>query len=186
MLLVSNTPGQDGGALGIVSLEDVIEEMIGEEIVDETDVYIDVHQKIKVIRRPALKASGKAGLGPLLQGIIERRRGIVGVGADGAAAGGKMLRRNTVERDYGAIQSPMSPIPGIQGEGQTTRALSKVRVKDKDPNELAQHVHTENEQNGGAGDKTKSPLSKSPADLHLAEEDHAGEATPLLRDAPKR
>lgn len=26
------TPGQDGGAIGVVSLEDVIEEMIGEEI----------------------------------------------------------------------------------------------------------------------------------------------------------
>lgn len=31
MLLVSEKPGTDKGALGVVSLEDVIEEMIGEE-----------------------------------------------------------------------------------------------------------------------------------------------------------
>ncbi|CAO3597310.1 unnamed protein product [Absidia cylindrospora] len=39
------------GALGVITLEDVIEELIGEEIIDETDVYIDVHKKVKVIRR---------------------------------------------------------------------------------------------------------------------------------------
>ncbi|KAJ3255729.1 hypothetical protein HK103_006096 [Boothiomyces macroporosus] len=37
--------------LGIVTLEDVIEELIGEEIIDETDVYIDMQSKIKVHRK---------------------------------------------------------------------------------------------------------------------------------------
>ena len=47
MILVSESPGEDHGALGVVTLEDVIEELIGEEIVDESDVFIDVHKAIR-------------------------------------------------------------------------------------------------------------------------------------------
>jgi metal transporter CNNM len=49
MVLVSDSPGEDYGALGVVTLEDVIEELIGEEIIDESDVYIDVHKAIRRI-----------------------------------------------------------------------------------------------------------------------------------------
>ena len=31
-------------------MEDVIEELIGEEIIDETDLYVDVHRRISVAR----------------------------------------------------------------------------------------------------------------------------------------
>ncbi|ODA82341.1 hypothetical protein RJ55_00848 [Drechmeria coniospora] len=47
LVLVSEFPGSDRGALGVVTLEDVIEELIGEEIVDESDVYVDVHKAIR-------------------------------------------------------------------------------------------------------------------------------------------
>ncbi|OKL56361.1 hypothetical protein UA08_08513 [Talaromyces atroroseus] len=47
MVLVSDYPGEDHGALGVVTLEDVIEELIGEEIIDESDVFIDVHKAIR-------------------------------------------------------------------------------------------------------------------------------------------
>ncbi|KAF2870431.1 hypothetical protein BDV95DRAFT_496690 [Massariosphaeria phaeospora] len=50
MVLVSDFPGEPRGAVGVVTLEDVIEELIGEEIIDESDVFIDVH---KAIRRMA-------------------------------------------------------------------------------------------------------------------------------------
>ena len=73
MVLVSEFPGEDNGALGVVTLEDVIEELIGEyvrrplalgeqsvltsrrEIIDESDVYIDVHKAIRRLT-PAPKA----------------------------------------------------------------------------------------------------------------------------------
>jgi metal transporter CNNM len=47
MVVVSETPGKDTGARGVLTLEDVIEELIGEEIVDESDVYVDVNKNIK-------------------------------------------------------------------------------------------------------------------------------------------
>ncbi|KAH7381363.1 hypothetical protein DE146DRAFT_670388 [Phaeosphaeria sp. MPI-PUGE-AT-0046c] len=50
MVLVSDFPAEAKGAVGVVTLEDVIEELIGEEIIDESDVFIDVH---KAIRRMA-------------------------------------------------------------------------------------------------------------------------------------
>jgi metal transporter CNNM len=57
MVLVSEYPGENRGALGVVTLEDVIEELIGEEIVDESDVYIDVHKAIRRLNPSPLTLS---------------------------------------------------------------------------------------------------------------------------------
>lgn len=57
-------------------------------IVDETDAWVDVAQKIKVIRKP-LAARGPAakGLAPLIKGVVEKRRSAVAAGDYGAIGG---------------------------------------------------------------------------------------------------
>ncbi|PPQ83850.1 hypothetical protein CVT25_000909 [Psilocybe cyanescens] len=65
LLLISRTPGVAGGAIGVITLEDVIEEIISEEIVDETDRYEDNQSK-----RRAKRATTSA----VMRGIVERQR----------------------------------------------------------------------------------------------------------------
>ncbi|KAJ5937282.1 hypothetical protein N7454_004937 [Penicillium verhagenii] len=64
MVLVSEYPSEDRGALGVVTLEDVIEELIGEEIIDESDVFIDVH---KAIRRMAPAPKSRVPKGKIVE-----------------------------------------------------------------------------------------------------------------------
>ncbi|KNZ55899.1 hypothetical protein VP01_254g4 [Puccinia sorghi] len=183
MLLVSSQPGEEGGALGVVSLEDVIE-----EIIDETDQYVDVAHKIKVVRKPVTNRTSTRGLAPLIKGVIEKRRqgeprisrsdhgegddymggdllGVVGTGRRGQHLQPTVIS-NRSSMEVPSWRSPVLDKVRVKGsESRSQRAESESRRK-----KLAESssIHT------------APPLGPQDTPSNLLD-DHAGsENTPLL------
>jgi len=116
LLLISSTPGIPGGALGVVTLEDIIEEIISEEIVDETDVYEDMHTKRRAKRQSTAS---------VMKGIVERSE--------------RIRRRDSSHsvmpepgsfhsNNISPVGSPrMGPTAMNGGTGETTRLLTPIK-----------------------------------------------------------
>ncbi|KAL2540222.1 DUF21 domain-containing protein [Abeliophyllum distichum] len=51
---------KDEEVIGIITMEDVLEQLLQEPIFDETDEYVDVHNKIKINLIPSVKLSTKS------------------------------------------------------------------------------------------------------------------------------
>ncbi|KAI0668591.1 hypothetical protein C8Q78DRAFT_232862 [Trametes maxima] len=114
LLLLSRTPGIEGGAIGVLTLEDIIEvcrgvqsptcclamlqEMISEEIVDETDRYED-----NVSKRRARRMKNAA----VMKGIVEYR----------------VRRANSISEERTPLLSRnQSPLPPVESERAAVNA----------------------------------------------------------------
>lgn len=139
MVLVSDHPGEDYGALGVVTLEDVIEELIGEEIIDESDVFIDVH---KAIRRLAPAPKSRFPKGRIVEEPPSR---LMSFQEDSLADGsnGAPLSR-TVSGASGRRRSSIGPQPSKfyfrHRNGEVKPAIPNDMVSKLGAEEIREHL----------------------------------------------
>ncbi|KAE8354500.1 hypothetical protein BDV28DRAFT_130812 [Aspergillus coremiiformis] len=175
MVLVSEYPGEDRGALGVVTLEDVIEELIGEEIIDESDVFIDVHKAIRRMTPAPIKSrvpKGKIVEEPPM--LLPQTSGTL-VDVDGDLQGSKaptdLRRRSSVEPPLPRFQlrMPLSDRNSDSTDGLVTKrgTTDEIRehLKHLGPSNLASRPRQTRYQNVKIKRASVSPTRSGQTDM---------------------
>ncbi|KAK3150333.1 hypothetical protein QOZ80_3AG0231920 [Eleusine coracana subsp. coracana] len=110
----------DEEAVGIITMEDVMEELLQEEIYDETDEYVDVHNKIRINMLPPGKS-----LSPVISPVAgPQSQGVRRASPLSPYHHGSSVRRSPVSNN---AQSP-GTLPTILSPGGSPAPQTSVRT----------------------------------------------------------